>query len=331
LKTIVYPLLLVAVIAAAGAMAGEAAWSRPAVAGFVPYAAAALFAGGLAWRVVRWSLSPVPFRIPLTCGQQKSLRWIKAGALDSPSSTTGVVARMFLEICLFRSLFRNTRVDLDKGPRLLYGENKLLWLGAMAFHWSLLLVLIRHLRLLVEPVPRFVAVLESVDGFFHVGVPVLYMTDIALGAALLYLLGRRLFDARIRFISLFTDYFALFLLLGIAATGIWMRYFARVDVVTVKQLAIGLATFHPVQPAALGALFFAHLTLVATLAAYFPFSKLVHLGGVFLSPTRNLANDNRARRHVNPWDYPVKVHTYEEWEAEFHDKIAAAGLPLERP
>jgi hypothetical protein len=36
------------------------------------------------------------------------------------------------------------------------------------------------------------------------------------------------------------------------------------------------------------------------------------------------------KRHVNPWDYPVKVHTYQEWEEEFRDKIKAAGLPLEK-
>jgi hypothetical protein len=36
------------------------------------------------------------------------------------------------------------------------------------------------------------------------------------------------------------------------------------------------------------------------------------------------------KRHINPWNAPVKVHTYAEWEDEFHDKIAAAGLPLER-
>ena len=56
----------------------------------------------------------------------------------------------------------------------------------------------------------------------------------------------------------------------------------------------------------------------------------MHMGGVFLSPTRNLANNSRMRRHVNPWNYPVKVHTYEEWEEEFRDKMKAAGLPLER-
>ena len=39
---------------------------------------------------------------------------------------------------------------------------------------------------------------------------------------------------------------------------------------------------------------------MSALAAYFPFSKLMHMAGVFLSPTRNLANNNRMVRHVNP-------------------------------
>jgi len=54
------------------------------------------------------------------------------------------------------------------------------------------------------------------------------------------------------------------------------------------------------------------------------------MAGIFLSPTRNLANNSRARRHVNPWNHPVAVHTYEEWETEFREKVKAAGLPLEK-
>ena len=46
-----------------------------------------------------------------------------------------------------------------------------------------------------------------------------------------YLLFRRLRDSQVRYISLFTDYFALFLLLGIAVSGMLMRYFTRVDIV----------------------------------------------------------------------------------------------------
>ena len=70
--------------------------------------------------------------------------------------------------------------------------------------------------------------------------------------------------------------------------------------------------------------------LVSVLLAYFPFCKLIHMAGVFLSPTRNLANSNRRVRHINPWDYPVKVHTYEEYEDELRDKMKAAGIPVEK-
>ncbi len=76
----------------------------------------------------------------------------------------------------------------------------------------------------------------------------------------------------------------------------WMRYIARTDVVAVKQFAIGLAVFAPAVPKNVGAWFYVHLALVSTLAAYLPFSKLMHMGGVFLSPTRNLANNSRMQR-----------------------------------
>ena len=296
----------------------------------VPWTAFAVFLAGVSFRVLQWSRSPVPFRIPTTCGQQDSLPWIKAGRLENPSSTLGVLARMTLEVGLFRSLFRNTRAELREGPRLVFGENKLLWLAALVFHWSFLVILLRHLRFFLEPVPAFVSALSGLDAFFQLGAPALYLTDVGIAAALGYLLWRRLRDPRVRYVSLFADYFFLFLLLGLTATGICMRYLTRIDTVAVKQLALGLATLSPIVPGEVGALFFVHLFLLSLLAVCFPFSKLMHMAGVFLSPTRNLANTNRRRRHVNPWNAPVKVHTYEEWEAEFRDKIKAAGLPLER-
>lgn len=72
-----------------------------------------------------------------------------------------------------------------------------------------------------------------------------------------------------------------------------------------------------------------HLLMVSVLAGYFPASKLMHMAGVFLSPTRNLPNNNRAKRHVNPWNAPVAAHSYAEWEQEFRDKLKIADLPLE--
>jgi nitrate reductase gamma subunit len=325
---VLYSILAVIALLAGGLLAGQVTGLHWLAGVVVPYAAVAVFLGGICYRVAQWALTPVPFRIPTTCGQQKSLPWLPHAKLDNPASTAGVVGRMALEILLFRSLFRNNRAELHEG-RVVFGENKYLWLGALAFHYSLLLILLRHLRLLLQPVPAFVLALQHLDGFFQVGTPELYLSDLLIVAGLGYLLVRRLRDPLIRYISLFSDYFALFLLLAIALTGIFMRYFTKADVAAVKQLALGLVTFAPEVPAGVGPLFFAHLVLVSVLAAYFPFSKLVHMGGVFLSPTRNLANTNRLRRHINPWNYPVKTHTYAEWEEEFHDKLVAAEIPLE--
>ncbi|MCP4605131.1 MAG: menaquinol oxidoreductase, partial [Proteobacteria bacterium] len=49
-----------------------------------------------------------------------------------------------------------------------------------------------------------------------------------------------------------------------------------------------------------------------------------------LSPTRNLANNSRVVRHVNPWSYDVKFHTYEAYEDDFREKMIEAGLPVEK-
>ena len=37
----------------------------------IPYLAVLLFIGGMIFRILKWGSSPVPFRIPTTCGQQK--------------------------------------------------------------------------------------------------------------------------------------------------------------------------------------------------------------------------------------------------------------------
>ncbi|MGB9106376.1 MAG: sulfate reduction electron transfer complex DsrMKJOP subunit DsrM [Terriglobales bacterium] len=294
----------------------------------VPYIALAVFLSGFCYRVGRWAASPVPFRIPTTCGQQKSLPWIKHAKLENPASLPGVLGRMGLEILLFRSLFRNTGAGIHE-KRLVFAEQKYLWLGALVFHWSLLVILLRHLRLFIDPVPGFVIAVGRLDGFFQVGTPELYLSDILFTCALAYLAVRRFREPLVRYISQFSDYFAVLLLLGIGVSGLLMRHITRVDVVAVKQFALGLASFHPVLPNTLGVMFVVHVVLVSTLAVYFPFSKLMHIGGVFLSPTRNLANNNRAKRHVNPWDYPVKTHSYAEWEEEFRDKLKGADIPLE--
>jgi nitrate reductase gamma subunit len=305
----------------------------------VPYLAIITFTVGVISKVMGWARSAVPFRIPTTCGQQKSMPWIKPAVIDNPTSKGAVVIRMLLEILFFRSLFRNTRMKLKEG-KLSYNLEIFLWLGALAFHWAFFVVIVRHLRLFIEPVPFFVALLEKVDGFFRIEIlydvaqfalPGVQISGVILLVAVTYLFLRRLFVSQVRYISLAADYFPLFLIMGIAFTGILMRYVTKINVTAAKEFSIGLVTFHPTIPAGIGGVFYVHILFVSVLLAYFPFSKLMHLGGIFLSPTRNLTTDTRAVRHINPWNYPVSVHTYEEYEDEFREKMVEAGLPVDKP
>lgn len=295
----------------------------------IPYAALAVFLLGVLYRVVKWGSSPVPFHIPTTCGQQKSLPWIKQNKIENPSSSLGVIIRMALEVLVFRSLFRNLKTELKDG-KVVYGLEKWLWMAGLAFHWSFLIILVRHLRFFAENVPPVIKLIENLDSFLQVGVPLFYITDAVILVAVTYLFLRRVYIPQIKYISLAADHFPLFLILGIAISGVLMRYFFKVHIVGVKQLAMGLVSFKPSVPEGIGVLFYIHLFLISVLFAYFPFSKLMHMGGVFMSPTRNLANNSREVRHINPWNYPVHVHTYEEYENDFRDKMKKAGLPVEK-
>ena len=295
----------------------------------VPYIVFAVFLIGFVYRIIRWAKAPVPFRIPTTCGQEKSLPWIKNNPVENPIRTWGVIGRMAAEIFLFRSLFRNSKTELI-GGRPVYGSAKWLWFFGLMFHISLLVVILRHLRFFTEPVIPLATGLSALDGFLEIGIPTLYISDVALFAGLAFLFLRRVVVPQTRYISLFTDYFALLLIAAVAATGLLMRYFFPVDLHELKTMTMGWVTFSPALPKEDGFLLYAHLFFVFTLLAWLPFNKLMHMGGIFLSPTRNMANNNRIRRHVNPWNAPVKVHSYEEYENEFREQMKTACLPVEK-
>lgn len=326
---LVVPALAVLVLLLAGAAGAASEAGRWVLGVAVPYAAAAVFVGGVVARVLDWARSPVPFRIPTTCGQQKSLPWIRQARVENPSTTAGVVARMALEVLCFRSLFRNTRATVVDG-RLAYGSTKWLWAAGLAFHYAFLVVLLRHLRFFAEPVPGFVLALAHADGFLQAGIPEVQATTVIFLAAAGFLLARRLGSPQVRYMSLAADYFPLLLLLAIGATGAWLRHVSKIDVPAAKGMVMSLLHLAPRPAEGLGGVFYAHLLLVSALLAYFPFSKLVHGAGVFLSPTRNLTANSREVRHVNPWNRPVPVHTYEEYEDEFRERMRDAGIPVEK-
>lgn len=224
------------------------------------YAAAAVLAGGLAYRVYDYARTPAPLRIPTT---------------PAPTTRAGVVVRIAREVVLFESLFRS---------------NLWTWACGWLFHAGLALVLVRHLRYFVEPVPAWLA---------HVQ-PLGVWAGVAMAAGLAGLWVRRVFVDRVRYVSTPSDHLWLALLLAIAATGLGMKFAVHTDVVAVKAFFLGLMRFDW-QPLPASAPVYVHLALVALLMLLFPFSKLLHAPGVFFSPTRNQADDSRERRHLAPW------------------------------
>ncbi|MCE1274826.1 MAG: sulfate reduction electron transfer complex DsrMKJOP subunit DsrM [Chlorobiaceae bacterium] len=331
MKKVLIPFVMVAVLVAipyVGVTAGGQAYLFGVI---VPYTAAAIFLLGFLYRMIDWLKRPVPFRITTTAGQEKTLDWIPYNRIDSPATPMQAWVRILLEVFFFRSLFRNTKAELREGPSFTFASSKWLWMGGLAFHWSLLVIVLRHTRFFFAELPGFVQPIEVADRFMELTLPAFYLTDALVLAAITFLFVRRLRDVKLSVISLPTDYFPLLLIGSIAVAGVLMRYVDKVDIMTVKALTMNLAqfSFDPV-PGDIGPIFYVHLFLVSVLMAYIPFSKLMHMGGIFLSPTRNLCNNSREKRHVNPWNKPIKFRTYAEYEDEFREKMKKAKLPLEK-
>ncbi len=224
------------------------------------YLATLLLVVGVLYRISTYARTPAPLKIPTT---------------PAPTSTGGVVLRMAREVVFFESLFKS---------------NLWIWGFGMLFHASLALVLLRHLRYFIEPVWEWVAFIQPFG--MYAGITMLL--------GLLGLWGRRLFVERIRYISTPSDHLMLLLLIGIAASGLMMKFVAHTDVIAVKGYFLGLMHLD-IQALPADLLLLVHLSLVVALLAVFPFSKLLHAPGVFFSPTRNQKDDPREKRHLSAW------------------------------
>ncbi len=223
------------------------------------YVAGLVMMAGLGYRVWLYAKTPAPLKVP---------------TMPAPTTRGGVVLRMFSEIAFFRSLFK---------------ANKWIWLFGWAFHLALALVLLRHLRYFLQPVPQIVVLIQ----------PIGVIAGFGMVAGLATLWARRLLLPRIRYISSPSDHLMLALLVAIGVSGLAMKFLAHTDIVAAKAFVLSLFYFSwqplPADPALL-----VHLGLVALLMIVFPFSKLLHAPGVFFSPTRTQVDDSRVRRHVPP-------------------------------
>ncbi len=224
------------------------------------YLATLLLVVGLLYRINTYARTPAPLKIPTT---------------PAPTTTSGVVLRMTREVVFFESLFKS---------------NLWIWALGWLFHGSLALVLMRHLRYFTDPVWGWVAFIQPFG--MYAGLTML--------AGLCGLWARRIFVERIRYISTPSDHLMLVLLIGIAASGLMMKFVAHTDVIAVKSYFLGLMRFD-IQTLPADLLLLVHLSLVAMLLVVFPFSKLLHAPGVFFSPTRNQKDDPREQRHLSAW------------------------------
>jgi nitrate reductase gamma subunit len=247
----------------------------------LPYLSAAIFLIGFLYRFFLWGRAPVPLRIVMT---------------PAPRTRGGVIWRLIGDALWFPNLF--------KGDRFL-------WASGLAFHLLLWLVLLRHLRYFLYPVPGWV------EGIQPMGPYAGYLISIPLAL----LVARRLVEEKALYISILGDYFSLFLLLAITISGTLLGVFFRTYLVEVKAYALGLIHFNPAVPQAHW-LFGLHFFLVMVLLTYFPFSKLMHSGGLFWSPTRN-QRGNFETRFVNPWDFPVAYNPQNLWPPEKYQQELA--------
>ncbi len=233
------------------------------------YAAFLIFIVGVVWRIILYAKTPMCVKIPVT---------------PAPKTSWGAFWRVMGEVFFFKTLYRS---------------DKSLWLAGYVFHVSLAVVMLQHL------------LRHYVYDFSHGHPPAWYNALIPIGVffgtlmliSLLYLFFRRIFIDRVKFVSVFADYFILILLMAITIAGLSEIIFqpaAQLEQ-AVLQLDVffnRLLEFRPVNvPTNLFFLF--HYSLVLLLIGYIPFSKIMHFVGIFFSPTIAMSDNPREKRHFD--------------------------------
>lgn len=211
----------------------------------IAYTAALIWLiSGTLFRVVVWLRSRSELSIPLA---------------PAPSTRVGVAGRLALELFIFRSLWRASRIT---------------WAASLAFHYGLLLVLLMHLRFVVDYLPIWLLPVLRISGW----------ATVALMTGLLALFLRRCLVDRLRYISAPSDYLHLVLIMSIAASGILLKRVWPTDLYQVGNFLRGALTFSwQSLPDHIGLV--VHLMLVLLLLLIYPISKLVHSAGIFVTPT----------------------------------------------
>jgi nitrate reductase gamma subunit len=167
------------------------------------YAATLLLVVGVVRKIVMYSRTPAPLKIPTT---------------PAPLTKSGVAWRITKEVTVFQSLFKS---------------NKWIWLFGWIFHVALALVLLRHLRYFQEPVWTVVALVQPYGKY----------AGFAMIVGLAGLWARRFLVDRVRYITSLSDHLMLALLIAIGLSGLAIKYLAHTDIVALKAYMLGLMRF----------------------------------------------------------------------------------------
>jgi len=149
---------------------------------------------------------------------------------------------MLMEIALLRRLLK---------------ANPLLWVWEWLFHASFALIMIRHLRYFLDPVPDWVTALQ----------PPGLIAGYILPFSLLAILFIKLFVEK-GYVSS-ANFFLLVLLLAVGASGLAMTTVIKTDLVGIKHFAMGIVTFGPAA-APRSYTFFLHFILFLLFVLYLP-------------------------------------------------------------
>ncbi|MBO8137118.1 MAG: respiratory nitrate reductase subunit gamma [Desulfotomaculum sp.] len=219
----------------------------------LPYISVTIFVVGVMYRLGKWASARIVHNIVLT---------------PAPPTLGGAAVNYAAEVALFRSLFKG---------------DKSLWAGAWIMHFALLNIIGGHIVGFAFLGEQFKFIGTSAELSKEMSNLLGTTFGIVIWVALLYLLYRRFAINEVKLVSAPADYLHLLLLLGIVTCGNLMRLIPEYGVhyETAQTYFIQLATFQPVHLEHINFIFVLHLLLVQILMIVFPFSKLMHLFGMF--------------------------------------------------
>ena len=163
----------------------------------------------------------------------------------------------------------------------LFKADRFLWAGAWVFHAALVLILVGHIRVGTDFPALWAALGINTD---TMSATVGTTAGIIILLATLLLTYRRFGIQRVQEITQTGDYLALILLLAVILSGNAMRFQGHFDLNLTREYFAGLIRFQALTPP-LNGWFLAHYLLGQALFIYLPFSKLLHLGGIFFTQT----------------------------------------------